>query len=40
MKVDMSRSAVTVRLIRVSQLRDLCLALAKAKPLPPPPPKR
>ena len=31
MKVDMSPKAVTVRLMRVSQLRRLCLALGKAK---------
>jgi hypothetical protein len=30
-KVDMSPSAVTSRLKRVSQLRRLCLALGKAK---------
>lgn len=30
----MSRKAVTMRLVRVSQLRKLCLSLAKAKPLP------
>ncbi|HEX6639730.1 MAG TPA: hypothetical protein VF215_01385 [Thermoanaerobaculia bacterium] len=35
MKVDMSPHAVTVRLIRVSQLRKLCLSLAKAKPVAP-----
>lgn len=35
MKVDMSASAVTVRLKRVSQLRRLCLALGKATPVPP-----
>jgi hypothetical protein len=35
MNVDMSPRAVTVRLMRVSQLRRLCLALAKAKPAPP-----
>ena len=40
MSVDMTPRAVTVRLIRVSQLRDLCLSLGKAKPIPPPPPKR
>ncbi|MBC8028684.1 MAG: hypothetical protein H7Z16_01115 [Pyrinomonadaceae bacterium] len=33
-KVDMSASAVTARLKRVSQLRRLCLSLKKAK-LPP-----
>jgi hypothetical protein len=33
MKVDMSPHAVTVRLIRVSQLRRLCLALGKAAPV-------
>jgi hypothetical protein len=37
MKTDMSRHAVTVRLIRVSQLRKLCLSLARAKPVAPPP---
>ncbi len=36
MKVDMSPSAVTVRLKRVSQLRRLCLALGKAVPVPAP----
>ena len=30
MKVDMSPSAVTLRLKQVSQLRRLCLALGKA----------
>lgn len=30
MSVDMSPRAVTARLRRVSELRDLCLALAKA----------
>jgi hypothetical protein len=41
MKVDMSPSAVTLRLKQVSQLRRLCLALGKAKvvPLPPSAPK-
>jgi len=34
MKVDMSASAITVRLKRVSQLRRLCLALGKAKVVP------
>ena len=34
MKVDMSPKAVTTRLVRVSQLRRLCLSLGKAKPLP------
>jgi hypothetical protein len=34
MKVDMSASAVTVRLKRVSQLRRLCLALGGAKIVP------
>ena len=34
MKVDMSPSAVTVRLRRVSQLRRLCLALGKAAVVP------
>ena len=38
MKTDMSARAVTVRLIRVSQLRKLCLSLGKAKPITPPPP--
>lgn len=33
MKPDMSPHAVTVRLIRVSQLRKLCLSLGKAKPV-------
>ncbi len=33
MKTDMSPHAVTVRLIRVSQLRKLCLTLGKAKPV-------
>lgn len=37
MKTDMSPHAVTVRLIRVSQLRKLCLSLARAKPITPPP---
>jgi hypothetical protein len=40
MKVDMTARAVTTRLMRVSQLRNLCLSLAKAKPIPPSPPKR
>ena len=40
MSVDMTPRAVTVRLIRVSQLRELCLSLAKAKPSAPPPPQR
>jgi len=31
MKVDMSAQAITIRLKRVSQLRDLCLSLGKAK---------
>lgn len=31
MDVDMSPQAVTARLRRVSQLRDLCLSLARAK---------
>jgi hypothetical protein len=31
MKTDMSPRAVTVRLIRTSQLRKLCLSLGKAK---------
>ena len=30
MKIDMSPAAVTLRIRRVSQLRDLCLRLAKA----------
>jgi hypothetical protein len=34
MKVDMSPSAVTLRLKQVSQLRRLCLALGKAKVVP------
>ena len=34
MKVDMSPSAVTLRLKRVSQLRRLCLALGKATVVP------
>lgn len=34
MKVDMSEKAVSTRLIRTSQLRNLCLSLSKAKPLP------
>jgi hypothetical protein len=33
MKVDMSSKAVTTRLIRVAQLRRLCLSLGKAKPV-------
>jgi hypothetical protein len=33
MKTDMSPHAVTVRLMRVSQLRKLCLLLGKAKPV-------
>jgi hypothetical protein len=37
MKVDMSPSAVTLRLRRVSQLRRLCLALGKATVVPAPP---
>ena len=32
MKVDMSSEAVTARLIRTSQLRELCLSLGKSKP--------
>ncbi len=36
MKVDMSASAVTLRLRRTSQLRRLCLALGKATPIAPP----
>lgn len=40
MKTDMSPHAVTVRLIRVSQLRKLCLSLAKAKPIEQQPPKQ
>lgn len=35
MKVDMSAKAVTARLQRVSQMRDLALALGKAKPARP-----
>jgi len=31
MKVDMSAKAVTTRLKRVSQLRQLCLSLGKAR---------
>jgi hypothetical protein len=34
MKVDMSPSAITVRLRRVSQLRRLCLVLGKATVVP------
>ena len=34
MSVDMSPRAVSTRLIRVSQLRKLCLSLGKAKPVP------
>jgi hypothetical protein len=34
MMVDMSPSAVTLRLKRVSQLRRLCLALGKATVVP------
>lgn len=30
-KVDMSAKAITTRLKRASQLRDLCLSLGKAK---------
>jgi hypothetical protein len=33
MKVDMSAKAVTARLKRVSQLRDLALSLGRAKPV-------
>ena len=33
MKVDMSSKAVTMRLMKVSQLRRLCLSLGKAKPV-------
>jgi hypothetical protein len=40
MKTDMSPHAVTVRLIRVSQLRKLCLSLGKANPAKQPPPPR
>lgn len=41
MKPDMSPRAITVRIIRTSQLRKLCLSLAKAKPIAKPPaPKR
>ena len=35
MKVDMSAQAITLRLKRVSQLRELCLSLGKAKKLAP-----
>lgn len=35
MNADMSPRAITARLIRVSQLRKLCLSLAKAKPIAP-----
>ena len=31
MKVDMSPKAISTRLKRASQLRDLCLSLGKAK---------
>lgn len=34
MSVDMSPSAITLRLKQVSQLRRLCLALGKAKVVP------
>lgn len=40
MKTDMSPHAVTVRLIRVSQLRKLCLSLGKANPARQPAPPR
>jgi hypothetical protein len=40
MKTDMSPHAVTVRLIRVAQLRKLCLSLGKAKPVQPLPRKQ
>jgi hypothetical protein len=33
MKVDMSPAAITRRLRRASELRDLCLSLGKAKPV-------
>lgn len=36
MKIDMSAKAVTARLVRVSQLRKLCLSLMKAKRVPGP----
>ncbi len=36
MKVDMSPSAVTLRLKQVSQLRRLCIALGKAAVVPAP----
>jgi len=36
-QVDYSDRALTMRLKRLSQLRDVCLSLAKAKPLPQPP---
>ena len=31
MKVDMSAKGITIRLKRVSQLRNLCLSLGRAK---------
>lgn len=34
--VDYSDRAITMRLMRLSQLRKVCLSLAKAKPVPPP----
>jgi hypothetical protein len=36
MKVEMSARAITVRIKRTAQLRNLCLSLAKAKPAPKP----
>ena len=36
--VDYSDRAITMRLMRVSQLRRLCLSLARAKPANPQPP--
>jgi hypothetical protein len=38
-KVDMSAQAITARLKRASQLRDLCLSLGKAKFVEPEPAK-
>jgi hypothetical protein len=37
MKLDRSPAAVTLRIKRVSQGRQLCLSLGKAKPAPLPP---
>jgi hypothetical protein len=37
MNADMSARAVTIRLKRTAQLRNLCLSLGKAKILPPKP---